>query len=130
MEGVIKEVYESNFGTAYGIYKVAVKKDNSIRFQDVKNYLSKRNDIQVKSKPRGSNSFVSPGAKFEFEIGVMDMESKDAASNTRYGLVAIDNFTKIAEVVPIKHRTRVSMIDGLNKMFISLGKPKQLYSDE
>ena len=48
----------------------------------------------MKSKPRGSNSFVSPGAKFEFEIDVMDMEPKDATSNARYGLVAIDNFTK------------------------------------
>ena len=30
MEAVIKEVYESNFGTAYETYKEAVKKDNSI----------------------------------------------------------------------------------------------------
>ena len=60
----------------------------------------------------------------------MDTESKDSTSNTRYGLVAIDNFTKIAEVVPIKNRTPESMIDGLKKIFISLGKPKQLYSDE
>ena len=48
MEEVIKEVYESNFGSAYETYKEAVKKDNSIRLQDVKNYLSKRDDIQVK----------------------------------------------------------------------------------
>ena len=65
-----------------------MKKDSSIRLQDAKNYLSKRDDIQVKSKPGGSNSFVSPGAKFEFEIGIMDMESKGATSKTRYGLVA------------------------------------------
>ena len=60
----------------------------------------------------------------------MDMESKDAASNARYGLVAIDSFTNIAEVVPIKKRTPEAMIDGLKKIFISMGKPKQLYSDE
>ena len=36
MEEVIKEVYESNFGTAYEVYKEAVIKDNSIRLQDVK----------------------------------------------------------------------------------------------
>ena len=84
----------------------------------------------MKSKPKGSNSFVSPGAKFEFEVDIMGMESKDATTNTRYGLVAIDNFTKIAEVVPIKKRTPESMIDGLKKIRISMGKPKQLYSDE
>ena len=112
MGKVIKEVYESNFGTAYETYKEAVKKDNSIGLQDVKNYLSKWDDIQVKSKPRGSNSFVSPGAKFEFEIDIMDMETQGATSNTRYGLAAIGNFTKIAEVVPIKNRTPESRIDG------------------
>ena len=130
METVIKEVYGSNCGAAYETYKEAAKKDNSIRLQDVKDYLSKRDDIQVISKPRGSNSLVSPGAKFEFEIDTVDMESKDATSNTRYGLVAICNFNKIAEVVPIKNETPESMIDGLKKIVISLGKPKQLYSDE
>ena len=130
MEAIIKETYETNFGTAYETYKEAVKKDNSIRLQDVKDYLSKRDDIQVKSKPKTYNSFVSPGANFEYEIDIMDMESKDATSNTRYGLVAIDNFTKIAEVVAIKNRTPESMIEGLKKIFTSMGKPKQLYSDE
>ena len=28
---IIKQLYESNFGTAYETYKIAVKKDNSIR---------------------------------------------------------------------------------------------------
>ena len=130
MEAIIKEVYESNFGTAYETYKEVVNKDNSFRLQDVKDYLSKRDDIQVKYKPKSYNSFVSPGAKFEFEIDIMDMESKDATSNTRYGLVAIDNFTRIAEVVAIKHRTPESMVEGIKKIITSMGKPKQLYSDE
>ena len=119
-----KKVYESNSGTAYETYKVAVKKASSIRLQDVNNSLSKRDDIQVKSKPGGSNSFVSPGAKFEFEIDIMDIESKDATSNARYGLVAIGNFTKIAEVVPIKNRTPESMIDGFKQYIYLIGGTK------
>ena len=75
----------------------------------------------MKSKPKGSNSFVSPGAKFEFEIDLMDMKSTYVTSNTRYGLVAIDNFSKIAEVVPIKNRTPESMIDGLNRYLSQWG---------
>ena len=130
MEAIIKEVYESNFGTAYETYKEAVKKDNSIRLQDVKDYLSKRDDIQVKSKPKTYNSFVSPGANFEYEIDIMDIEAKGSTSDTRYGLVAIDNFTKIAEVIPIKNRTPESIIAGLKKIIAEMGKPKQLYSDE
>ena len=130
MEAIIKEVYESNFGTAYETYKEAVKKDNSIRLQDVKDYLSKRDDIQVKYKPKSYNSFVSPGANFEYEIDIMDIEAKGSTSDTRYGLVAIDNFTKIAEVIPIKNRTPESIIAGLKKIIAEMGKPKQLYSDE
>ena len=130
MEAIIKEVYESNFGTAYETYKEAVKKDNSIRLQDVKDYLSKRDDIQVKSKPKAYNSCVSPGANFGYEIDIMDIEAKGSTSDSRYGLVAIDNFTKIAEVIPIKNRTPESIIAGLRKITASMGKPKQVYSDE
>ena len=49
MEAILKEVYESSFGTAYETCKEAVKKDNSVRLQAVNDYLSKRDDIQVKS---------------------------------------------------------------------------------
>ena len=129
MEAIIKETYEEQFGTAYQTYKQSFNKDNNIILQDVRNYLSKRTDIQVKSKPKTYNSVVSQGAKFEYEIDIMDVESKGATSNTRYGLAAIDNFTKIAEVVPIKNRTPDAMIDGLKKICISMGKPTQLYSD-
>ena len=130
MEASIKEVYESNFGTAYETYKEVAKKDNSARLQDAKDYLSKRDDIQVKYKPKSYNSFVSPGANFEYEIDIMYTEAKEATSDTRYGLVAIDNFTKIDEVVAIKNRTPESMIEGIREIIASMGKPKQLHSDE
>ena len=94
MEAIIKETCEDNFGTVYETYKQSVKQDNSIRLHYVKEYLSKRDAIQVKSKPKTYNSCVSPGAKFEYEIDIMDMESTGAASNTRYCVVAIDSFTK------------------------------------
>ena len=130
MEEVIKEVYESNSGTAYETYKEAVKNDSSIRLQDVKDYLNKRDYIQVKSKPRGSNSFVSPGAKFEFEIDITDILARYSGEGIRYGLVAIDNFTKVAEVIPIKNRQPTELTSALKSIFQSMGKPKQLYSDE
>ena len=60
----------------------------------------------------------------------MDIETKGATSNTRYGLVAIGNFTKIADVVPINNKTPEGMIVVLHKIFTSMGKPKQSYTDE
>ena len=87
--------------------------------------MSKRDDSQVKVKPNTYNSFVSPGAKFEFEIDLMDIETKGATSNTRYGLVAIDMFTKIVDVVPINNKTPEEMIIVSSKIFTSMGKPHQ-----
>ena len=130
MDAIIKQAYETNFGTAYETYKQVVKEHPNVILQDVKDYLSKRDDIQVKVKPKTYNSFVSPGAKFEFEIDIMDIESQGNASNTRYGSVAIGNFTKILEVIPIKNRTPEEMVIGLNQIVEYIGKPKQLYSDE
>ena len=96
-----KQIYEQSFGTAYETHKQSVlKKGSSIRLQDAKGYLRKRGGIQVITKPDTFNSFVSPGAKFEFGIDLMDIGSKGAASNHRYGLTAINNFNKIAEVAP------------------------------
>ena len=84
----------------------------------------------MKTKPRGSNSFVSSGANYEFEIDIMDILARDGGEGIRYGLVAIDNFTKVAEVIPIKNRQPTELISALKSIFQSMGKPKQLYSDE
>ena len=83
----------------------------------------------MKSKPRGSNSFVSPGAKFEFETGIMDILARDGVG-IRYGMVAIDNFTKIARVIPIKNRQPTELISALKPIFQSMGKPEQLHPNE
>ena len=50
-----------------------LKKDSSIRLQYVKDYLCKRDDTQVKPKPKAYNRFVPPGANFEFAVDTMDM---------------------------------------------------------
>ena len=96
----------------------------------VKAYLNNKNHIQVKTKPKTYHSCVSPCAKFEFEVDIIDMESKSAVVNTRYGLVAIDGFSKTVSVIPTQNKTPEAMIDGLKKIITPIGKPKQFYSDE
>ena len=49
-EKATKDVYETNFGNSYEVYKEAIKINNPIRLQDVKDYLSKRDDKQVQLK--------------------------------------------------------------------------------
>ena len=49
----------------------------------------------------------------------------------RYGLVAIDNFTKFAWVVPMKDKKPKSVIEAFKEIIEKMGKtPKQMYSDE
>ena len=123
----VKDIYETNFGTAYETYKDAVKKDSSIRLQDVKDYLNSREEKQTHFKCKKHNSFVSPGANFEYEVDLMFMSKSDA----NIGLVAIDNFTKMASIAIIKNKQPDEIISGLKHIFEKLGgKPKQIYSDE
>ena len=101
MNDIIKSVYATNFGTAYEVYKEAVKINSSIRLQDVKVYLSTRYDKQVQLKYKKHNSFISSQPLFEIEIYVMDMGT--SVMDMGYGLVAIDNFTNVANRVPIQN---------------------------
>ena len=61
MENTIKEIYERDFGTAYETYKSAVKVDNSIKLQDVKDYLNSREDKQTHFKYKKYKICISPG---------------------------------------------------------------------
>ena len=60
----------------------------------------------------------------------MDVLARDGGDGIRYGLCAIDNFTKMVSVIPINNRKPSEIIRGLMLIFEQLGKPKQLYSDE
>ena len=45
--GMVKKTYETNFGTAYDTYKIAVTLSPDIRLQDVKDYLNKLESVQT-----------------------------------------------------------------------------------
>ena len=105
-------------------------KSPSLRFQDVRYYLHSRQNFQVKAKPKNYNSFVNPKAGFEFEADVMDILARDGGDGIRYGLCAIDNFTKVLKVIPIKNKQPAELVRVLKLIRQPMGKPKQLYSDE
>ena len=83
----------------------------------------------MKSKPGGSNSFVSPGAKFELEIDIMNILARCGGESVGYAMVAISNFIKLAEVIPIENKQPIELISAWGLIFQSMGEPKQLYSD-
>ena len=78
-ESTIKTVYEnvaSGYGSVRDTYQQANKINPGIRYVDVKEYLDKQQHRQIRSKYKGSNSFVSPHALFEIEIDLIDMTKK------------------------------------------------------
>ena len=79
--------------------------------------MNKRDDIQVKFKYQQYNSFVSPGNNYEYEVDIMDVLVKDGGDGIRYGLCAIDNFTKMVSAMPIKNRSPTEKIRGLKLIF-------------
>ena len=92
----------------------------------MKHYLNSREDKQTNFKYRKYNSFVSPGANFEYEIDLMDVLARDNVDGIRYGLCAIDNFTKYAHVIPIKNKQPDEVIRGLTLIIEKMKKPKQI----
>ena len=59
----------------------------------------------------------------------MNILARDGGEGVRYAMVAIDNFTKIAEVIPIENRQPIELISALKLIFRSMGTPKQPYPD-
>ena len=53
-----------------------------------------------------------------------------AVTPMRYGLIAVDGFTKVVSVILIKHKQVNEIIRGLEEIFAIMGKPQQIYSDE
>ncbi len=63
------------------------------------------------------------------EIDLIDMTS--AADKTyRYGFVAVDTFTKIVSVIPLKTKQPSDVVDAMVKTLQKIGVPNQIYSDQ
>ena len=61
---------------------------------------------------------------FEFETDIMNILARDGGESVRYATVAIDVFTKVAEVIPIDNRQQIQLISALELIFKSTGTPK------
>ena len=94
-------------------FQQAVKKDPTIKYEDVKKYLDKLPFRQTQFKYKGFNSFVSPHPLFELEVDLIDLTKKAEENNGfRYCMVAIDNFTKYAWGVAIKTKQPKDVINA------------------
>ena len=140
-EQIISNVYydvEEGFGSVQSTYKKAKEKDPSTTLDDVKTFMTKQPNKQIKGY-RGSNSYSAPFARFEYQIDIMVMaplvknpEVKIEPTQNKqpqYALVVIDIFSKLANVVPMKENNSESVLDALKQSFKKMGSPISIYSD-
>ena len=99
--------------------------------------MRKQPNKQIR-KYRGSNSYTAPLARFEYQIDIMDMKpltkepwTKIPIKNgePRYGLVVIDIFSKLANVVPMKEKSGPITLSATKESFNKMGFPMSVYSD-
>ena len=127
-EQIISNVYydtEGGFGSIQETYKNAKQQNPEITLDEVKDFMRKQPNKQIR-RYRGSNSYTAPFARYEYQIDIMDMkpltktpEVKVPVKNgePRYGLVVIDIFSKLANVVPMKNKDGKNVLDALKQTF-------------
>jgi hypothetical protein len=93
---------------------------------------------------RGFNSYVAPGPKHQFQVDLFEYKTeqpdypvlkdqgpgkKNSLNIYKYGLIAVDSFTKYTHVVPLDRKYQSEWKRALVEIFKKMGKPKQIYSD-
>ena len=132
-EQIISKVHlniESGYGSIKNTFDQAKKIDPTIKIEEVKAWLSKQPHKQIKAH-RGSNSYVAPFARSEYQIDIMDMNKLQKTTiQPRYALVVIDIFSKLGDALPMFNKDSESVYDALIKIFKKMGYPMSVYSDD
>jgi hypothetical protein len=132
-EDNISNIYydlQDGYGSIKNTFDQAKKKDPSITYEDVQTWMKKQPNKQRKGY-RGTNSFVAPFARYEYQIDIMDMiQLQENGNIPRYGLVCIDIFSKLGYVEPMKNKDSISVYNSLIKIFKQMGYPMNIYTDD
>jgi hypothetical protein len=119
-DDIIKEVYydiTDGYGSIQSTYKKAKEINNTITFDEVKKWMSRQPNGQIKGY-RGFNSYNAPYARFEYQIDIMDMTNLQTDSDQpRYALTVIDIFSKKADALPMKNKDSNSVYNDLLTIF-------------
>lgn len=129
---LISNIYydlETGYGSVKNTYDQAHIKDKSITIEDVRKWMQQQPNKQIKPL-RGSNSYVAPFARFEYQIDIMDMTNlQQTPAQPKYALVVIDSFSRLGDAVPMSNKDSVSVYNALRTIFKRMGYPISVYSD-
>ena len=128
----IETVYfgAGGFGSLREVLKDAKKLDDTITYDDVKEWKSKQTFGQ-KAKPRGSNSFIAQEPYQEYQCDLFFFPKPRSSeiqrtratwrgeqrlwSKTTNALLIVDIFTKFTQVVPLKSKQISDVLAGLQE---------------
>lgn len=130
---IISEIYfdRSGYGSRASTLKDARAKDKTITKDDVDEFFKK--NVEIKKKPRGTNSFVAPHNNHTYQIDLFFISKDDIETKQKFraGMCAIDVLSKYAVVVPIKSKDAPDVIAGTMEVLQKMGaKPKIIYTDD
>ena len=130
---IINDIYfdRSGFGSKQVTLTDAREKDKSIAMADVEKFF--KENVEVKRKPRGNNSFIAPHNHHTYQMDLFFMGQYDFDDEQKYrgGIAMIDVLSKYAVVVPIGGRTPPDTIEATKEALKKMGKkPKILYTDD
>ena len=126
-EDAISKVYYDKvygFGSIEQTFKQVKKIDPTITRGDVKSFLDKQ-EVRQKKKPVKQNSFVPFGADDELQLDIAYFNDPPY----RYGLVAIDVFSKKLAVIPLKTKDPATVAKTIDTVIERVGYPTSIMVD-
>ena len=128
-EQTLTKVYYDprGFGSIDRTFRDARRIDPWITREEVADFLRAQSIKQDLDKKRRLGTFLATAAREQIDIDVADFSNY---GGVRYGLVAIDDFSKKLCVVPRESRRGTDMVQALDVVIQTLGVPVRFVSDE
>ena len=127
---IIASIYydKAGYGSKSRTLQESREKDKSITKAYIDDFFNKH--IEIKTKPRGQNSYIPPKAFHEFQADLFFIKDLDN-QKTETGMLIIDPFSKYMTVVPIMSKDGPDVAHGFIQGFKEMGGLcKLLYTDD
>ena len=113
---IISDIYydKSGYGSKRRTLQESREKDKSITKADIDDFFNK--NIEIKTKPRGQNSYIPPNAFHEFQFDLFFINDIPN-QKMKVGALMIDIFSKAMTVIPIQSKSEGdALVEGFKKM--------------
>ena len=128
---IISAVFNTAKTGNVGIQKLYYRlKDRQITKKDIAAFLARQEVTQITRKNFvKARSFIPPKQLYEFQIDLIYIDDAELNGKNKYGLTAIDVFSKVADVVLLKSKNEKSVVAAMIQILDRMGTPEYVYSD-